>query len=157
MLAELITLTPGHRNELIDCQRSKVRITILPIMHVETLCNSTLELPERGYWLDVWTIVNYFLEALRPFRYWTLWMSKGHTVTLHHLITVYNVMVDHMDDIMRALTKDRTQWKEGLFFAVKLARQKLCEYYAVVTPMTLMVLISAQILNSFRKLQLFWK
>jgi len=46
-------------------------------------------------------------------------MSKRHTVTLHHVITVYNDMFDHMDDVMRALAKKKTQWKEDLFFAVK--------------------------------------
>ena len=57
-------------------------------------------------------------------------MSKRHTVTLHHVITVYNDMFDHMDGVMRALAKKKTQWKEDLFFAVKLARQKLSKYYA---------------------------
>jgi hypothetical protein len=30
-------------------------------------------------------------------------------------------MIDHMDGVMRALAKKKTQWKEDLFFAVKLA------------------------------------
>jgi hypothetical protein len=38
-----------------------------------------------------------------------------------------------------------------LFVAVKLARQKLSKYYADVTPMTGMLLISAHILDPFRK------
>jgi len=69
-------------------------------------------------------------------------MSKWHTVTLHHIITVYNDVFDHMDSVMRALAKKKTQWKEDLFFAVKLARQKLSKYYAEVTPTTGMLLIS---------------
>jgi hypothetical protein len=48
-----------------------------------------------------------------------------------------------------------TQWKEDLFFAVKLARQKLFKYYAEVTPTMGMLLISAHILDSFRKLRSF--
>jgi len=125
-------------------------------MDVKTCWNSTLELLERAYrlreftreWLqnpkyseyrplfttqDEWTIVKYVMEVLRPFRYWTLWMSKRHTVTLHHVITVYNDMFDHMDGVMRALAKKKPQWKEDLFFAVKLAQQKLSKYYAEVT------------------------
>jgi len=43
-------------------------------------------------------------------------------------------MFDHMDGMMRALAKKKTQWKEDLFFAVELARQKLSKYYAEVTP-----------------------
>jgi len=148
MLAVLITLTPGRRNEFIECQNSIVRIAVLPIMDVKTRWNATLEVLQCAYrlqdvtceWLenskfseywplfktqDEWTIVKYVMEVLRRFRYWTLWMSKRHTVTLHHVITVYNDMFDLMDGVMRALALKKTQWKEDLFFAVELARQKL--------------------------------
>jgi len=151
MLAVLITLTPGRRIEFIDSRKANVRIAVLPIMDVKTHWNSTLGLLERAYRLreftlewsqnpqyiehrplftneDEWTIVKYVMEVLGPFRYWTLWMSKRHTVTLQQVITVYNDMVDHMHGVMRALAKKKTQWKEHLFFAVKLARQKLSKY-----------------------------
>jgi hypothetical protein len=78
---------------------------------------------------------------------------KRNTVTLHHVITVYNDLFDHMDGMMRALAKKKTQWKEDLFFAVKLARQKLSKYYTEVTPKTGMLLISGHILDSFRNLR----
>jgi len=84
-------------------------------------------------------------------------MSKRHTVTLHQVITVYNDMFDHMDGVMWALAKKKTQRKEDLFFAVKLARQKLSKYYTVVTTMTGMLLISANILDPFQKLRSFRK
>jgi len=149
-------------------------------MDVKTRWNSTLELLERTYrlreftreWLqnpkyaeyrplftiqDGWTIVKYVMEVLSPFRYWTLWMSKRHTVTLHHVTTVYNDMFDHMDGVMRDLAKEKTPWKEDLFFAVKLARRKLSKYYAEVTPKTGILLIPAHILHPFRKLRSFGK
>jgi len=97
------------------------------------------------------------MEVLRPFRYWTLWMLKMHTVTLYHVITVYNDMFNHMDGVMRDLAKTKIPWKEDLFFAVKLTRQKLSKHYTEVTPSTGMLLISAHILDRFRKLQLFRK
>jgi len=101
MLAVLITLTPGCRNELIDSQKAIVRIAVLPILGVKTKWNSTLELLERAYLLreftqewfknpksseyrplvttqDEWTIVKYILEVLWSFRYWTLWVLKMH-------------------------------------------------------------------------------
>ena len=107
----LITLTPGHRNEFIDCQKAKFRFAVQPIMDVMTCWDLTLELLERAYRLrqftrellknpnysdyrplfttqDEWTIVKYVMEVLRPFRYWTLSMLKQHTMTLHHVITV---------------------------------------------------------------------
>jgi len=77
-------------------------------------------------------------------------MSKTHTVTLHRNITLDNYMFDHMDGVMRALAKKKTPWKEDLFFAVKLARQKQSNYNAAVTPTTGMLRISAHILDSFR-------
>jgi len=93
------------------------------------------------------------MEALRPFWYWTLWMSKRPTVTLHHVITVYNDMFYHMDGVMRASAKKKTQWKEDFFFAVKLARQMLSKYYAEVTPSTGVLVISEHILDAFRKVR----
>ena len=168
-------LTPGRQNEFIDCQGAKVRIAVLQIMDVKTRWNSTLELLKRAYrlreftreslqnpkypeyrplftTLDEWTIVKYVIAVLRPFRYWTLWMSMRHSVTLHQVITVYDDMFDHMDSLMRALPRKKTRWKEDLFFTVKLARQKLSKYYAEVTPTTGMLLMSAHILHPFRKL-----
>jgi len=106
---------------------------------------------------DEWMIVKYNMGVLRPFRYCTLRMSKSHTVTLHHVITVYNDLIDHMDGVMRALAKKKTQWKEDLFFRVKLARQKLCEYYAEVIPTMGMLPISAHVFHHFRKLRSFGK
>jgi hypothetical protein len=173
MIAELITLTPVRRNKFIDCQKGTVRIAILPIMDIKKLWNTTLELFERAdrlqefthEWLrnrkdteyrplfstqDEWMVVMYIMEVLRPFRYWTLWMFKSHTVTLHHVITVYNDMFDHMDGEMRALAKKKTRWKEDLFFAVKLARQKVSKHYAEVIPTTGMLLISEHMLDPFR-------
>jgi len=90
MIAVLNTLTPGCRNDFIDCQKAKVRIAVLPIIDVKTWWNSTLELLERAYqmreftceWLknpkyseyrsvytteDEWTIVKYVMEVLMPF------------------------------------------------------------------------------------------
>jgi len=84
-------------------------------------------------------------------------MSKRHTVTLHHIITVYNDMFDFMDSMMRTLTKKKTPWKEDFFFAVKLAQQELSKCYAEVTSTTSMLLISAHIIDPFRKLRLFRK
>jgi hypothetical protein len=62
-----------------------------------------------------------------------------------------------MDGVMQACAKKKNPWKEDLFFAVKLARQKLSKYYAEVTPTTGMNLISAHILDPFRKLRWFRK
>ena len=77
--------------------------------------------------------------------------------TLHHVITGYNDMFDHMHGIKIAFAKNRTPWKEDLFFAVMFACQKLAKYYTEVTPTTGMLLISAPMLISFREFRLFRK
>ena len=84
-------------------------------------------------------------------------MSTRHTVTLHDIIKVYNDMFNHMHGIMRALAKKQTHRKEDMFFALKLARQKLSKYNAEVSPSTGMLLISAHIFDSFWKLRSFRK
>jgi len=117
-------------------------------MDVKTCWNSTLELLERPNRSqeftpeslqnpeysdhrplltteDESTIVKYVMEVLRPFRYWTLWMSKSHTITLHHVSKVYHDMFNLMDGMMWPLAKETPQRKEDLFFVVTLARQKL--------------------------------
>jgi hypothetical protein len=70
---------------------------------------------------DEWPIVKYVIEVLKSFRYWTMWISMRHTVTLHHVSSVYNDMFDHIDGLMQTLAKKKTEWKEDFFFAVKLA------------------------------------
>jgi hypothetical protein len=111
-------------------------------------------LQNNDYWplfttQDEWTVAKYVMEGLQPFQYWTLWMSKRHTVPLHHVIPVYNDIFDPMDGVMRALAKKKTQWKEDIFFAVKCAWQKLFKFYTEVTPTAGMLLISAHILDPF--------
>jgi hypothetical protein len=66
-------------------------------------------------------------------------------------------MFDQMDGMMRALAEKKTQWNEDLFFAVKLARQKLLKYYGKVTLTMDMLRISAHILDPFCKLRSFRK
>jgi len=84
-------------------------------------------------------------------------MSKRHTVTLHHVITVDNDMFDHINSVMRASTKMETQWKEDLYFAMKFACQKVSKHYVEVTPTTGMLLIAAHIVESLWKLRFFRK
>jgi len=62
-----------------------------------------------------------------------------------------------MDGVKRALTKKKTQWKDHLFFAVNLARQKLSQYHTEVTAPTGMLLLAAHILDPFWKLRSFRK
>jgi len=84
-------------------------------------------------------------------------MARRHNVPLYDIIKVYNDMFNHMDGVMRALAKKKNQWKDDLFFAVKIAQQMLSKKYAEVTPTTGMLLISAHILDPLWKLGPFRK
>lgn len=174
LLAVLILLTPGRRNELIDYQIAKFQIAILPIMDVKTHWNLTLELLEQVYWFweltcewlrnlkyfdfrplfttqDELTIVKYVMKVLTPLRSWTLLMLTRHTVILHHIFTVYNDIFDQINGVIQALPKKKTQWMDDLFSSVKFVCQKLSEQYTDLTSMQAMLLILPYILHSFRK------
>jgi hypothetical protein len=84
-------------------------------------------------------------------------MSKRHLVTLLHLITLCKDIFDHIDGVIQALARKKTQWKKYLYFAVKVACQKLSKYYAEVTPTTGLLLISVSIIVSFWMLRSFRK
>jgi hypothetical protein len=87
---------------------------------------------------------------------WSMsWKTSGHSDTgpsgcqrciwshsLRNSAVNYH-MCTHMDSIMQDLAKKETQWKEDMFFAMKLLWQKLVKYYSEVTPMTDGLLISA--------------
>jgi len=91
-LAVVNMQTPGHQNEFIDCPTANVWITVLPIVNVKTLWNSTFKLLEGAFeswectreWLKnsqygeywalcttqvEWTIVEYLIDVSRPFWY----------------------------------------------------------------------------------------
>jgi hypothetical protein len=60
-----------------------------------------------------------------------------------------------MDGVMQAFAKKKYQWNEDMFLAVKLAGQKLTDYYANVTPTMGMLQVSALNLDPFRKFRSF--
>jgi len=97
------------------------------------------------------------MEVWRPFQYRALWMSKRHIVTLHDVISVYNDMFDHVDGVMWALAKKKTQWREDLYFAVKFAQQKLSIHHPEVTAKTGLLPISAHIIDPFQNWRSFRK
>src|SRR5437588_8939239 len=78
---------------------------------------------------EEWKAVEYVLQVLLPFRYWTLWMSKWRTITLHRVISIYNDIFDHMESVSKALTKKKLQWKREFHHAIRYVRTKLRKYY----------------------------
>jgi len=62
-----------------------------------------------------------------------------------------------MDGIMWAVAKNKIEWNEELYFAMKCARKKLSKSYSEVTLTTGPLLMSVHILDPFQKLQSFRK
>ena len=162
-----ITLTLGHRNELIDCRKAQSRncsstnygsdnpvgfnngVAWVSLLIRRIHLRVPQESNDTDYGTlsttqDEWTLIDYAMQVLRPFRYWTLQMSKRDTDTWHHIVSILNDMFDHMDGIMPALAE--------MFLP-----QKLSKYYAEVSPTMVMLLILAYILDPFQKLPLFEK
>lgn len=102
-------------------------------------------------------MLKYIMDCIRPLPFQTQWMSKRYTVTLHYITTLYNNIADHMDAVILAFAQKKTQWKEDLYFPVKLAHQNLSQKYAEVTPKTGMLLIEAHIFDPVQKFLLFRK
>ena len=176
LLAVVVNGSPKRRDDFLEMQKGNEPIAVTLILDVKTRWNSTLAMLERAYrlksytcwWLieypqyqglfttdDEWKAVEYVLQVLLPFRYWTLWMSKRKTITLHRVISIYNAMFDHMDSVLKALSKKKVQWKKDIHRAVRCARAKLRKYYSKVSPESGLILILASILDPFRKLRTF--
>jgi len=84
-------------------------------------------------------------------------MSRRDKVTPHHVVTVHNAMFNPMDVVVRVFASKKTQWKGELYFTRKFAWQKQSKYYAEVPPTTGILLLTALIVDHFRKLRSFRK
>jgi hypothetical protein len=84
-------------------------------------------------------------------------MLQQHTFNLYHIVTVYNAMFGQMHGRMRAFVKSNIQLKEDIFCSVKFAQWRLSKKYTEVTPSTVLLIISANILYPFRKVRSFRK
>jgi len=73
--------------------------------------------------------VEYILEVLAPIRFWTLWMSKSHNVTIHRVFEVYQNIFDHIDDQREKLSNKRMRWKMDIRFALDKSLDKAKAYY----------------------------
>jgi hypothetical protein len=78
-------------------------------------------------------------------------MLTSHAVTLHHIITVYNDLLNLLNGVMQAWVNKKNKWTEALYFAKKFAIVKLSKYYTKVTAITGLPVISAHILHPFLK------
>src|SRR3954464_5707602 len=124
--------SPQRRQHFLALQDSHVPIPTTLLYDVKTRWNSTLKMLERSIrlreftkeWLhtyeqftplwstpEEWKQIEYILEVLQPIRFWTLWMSKTHGVTIHRVFQVYQDIFDHLELQITKLNQKRMQWK----------------------------------------------
>jgi hypothetical protein len=65
------------------------------------------------------TIVESMVDVLKPFRNYTLWMSKHNTLTLHPVFTGFNDTFDCFEAGLRAFAKKTTQSDEDLYITAQ--------------------------------------
>jgi hypothetical protein len=78
-------------------------------------------------------------------------MSTRRTVTLHHVITIYNNTFNYFDGIAWVLLKKKTQWKDDLNFILNFAHQQWSNDHFEVIPKSGILLIVVHILDPFWK------
>jgi hypothetical protein len=146
-----VNSSPQRRDEFLVLQEGRESVAVTLILDVKTRWNSTLAMLERAYrlrnyteaWIALhpefsmlgtsvneWRAMEYLMEILEPFRYYTLWMSKQKNVMIHWVVRIYNDLFDHLKRIIKVLHNKRTQWKVSCHVAVKVARLKLMKYYS---------------------------
>jgi hypothetical protein len=100
------------------------------ILDVKTRWNSTVAMLERAYrlcnhteaWIALhpefsmlgtsvnkWRAMEYLMEILKLFRYYTWWMSKQKNVMLHSVVHIYNDLFNHLEKIIKVLCNKRVQ------------------------------------------------
>jgi len=90
MLAVLITLTTGRRNEFIHCQMALVRIALPPILDVNTWWNSTLYLLKRPHRLLEFT--REWLQNPNFTDYWPLVTTQDECTMVKYAMQVWGAI-----------------------------------------------------------------
>jgi hypothetical protein len=146
------------------------------IYDVKTRWNSTLNMLERALrmkeftkeWIlkfptfkplwstpEEWKQVEYILEVLQLIRFWTLWMSKTHGVTIHRVFQVYQEIFDHLEDQVEKLQNKRMRWKVDIRQALEKAIEKAKVHYGKTENPRGLLLGIAACLNPYCKLELY--
>lgn len=177
-MAILVNSSPGRRNDFLDLQRGNEPVAVTLVLDVKTRWSSTLTMLERSYRLrwytrkfleqddysnfrglyltdQEWKVVEYLMEILRPFRYWTMWMSMRRQITLHRVLYLYDDMLNHIDSVLKVLKNKKYFWKCQMHDAMRAARNKLKQYYEKITPAHGQLLVIAAFLDPYRRGRLF--
>jgi hypothetical protein len=88
-------------------------------------------------------------------QYWTLLISKHHTIILCYIIQICIHMFCHLEMICKVLQLKEPEWKYKLISTAKAAMEKLKEYYSIDTQESDAMLLIAAMLDPSQKLKQF--
>lgn len=81
---------------------------------------------------EEWRQVEYLLLLTKPFFDFTNVLSKTRDVTVHHVISIYNRLFNHLDDAESKLKRKAVPWKKRMLQALGAAKEKLSKYYTTI-------------------------
>src|SRR4051812_10537555 len=81
---------------------------------------------------EEWKQIEYILEVSQPIRFWTLWMSKIHGVTIHRVFQVYQDIFDHLELQITHLDRRSMHGKVDIREALIEAKDKAAVYYGKI-------------------------
>jgi hypothetical protein len=81
---------------------------------------------------EEWRQVEYLLLLTKPFFDFTNVLSKTRDVTVHHVISIYNRLFNHLDDAESKLKRKAVPWKKRMLHALGAAKEKLSKYYTTI-------------------------
>lgn len=76
-----------------------------------------------------WKHIDYLIEILNPFEYYTKCIAKSQGVTIQLVFEIYNQLIEHMETHIEKLQLKRVPWKVKMRDALRKGKDKLSHYY----------------------------
>lgn len=104
-----------------------------------------------------WRQIDYIITILRPFAVFTQLIGSTREPTIHRVLGVYSLLLDHLERCREQLKKKRKDWKILLYEALELATAKLNQYYLATEDMETAEVYGVAILLNPSAKDAFWK
>jgi hypothetical protein len=79
---------------------------------------------------EEWGQISYLISILRPFAIYTQLIGASRNPTIHSVYDIYNLLINHIEEIETKMEKKRAPWKVEIYQALGSAKDKLIEYYS---------------------------
>lgn len=82
---------------------------------------------------DEWDQIKYLITLLRPFQFYTSFISTTRSPTIHRVFEIYNILLEHFEKAKKKLGRKKKDWKSLLYQGLEAAENKLKDYYERTT------------------------